>query len=101
VRDNRKQLVGLLTEDPELMLEEGAHVIATATEPAEKPVPMLGHVTSSYLSPNVGRSIALAMVKSGGSHIGERLWVSRKSGAPIPVKVTETDFLKLKEAGDA
>lgn len=99
-REGRKQLVGLLTEDPKLMLEEGAHVIATAEEPAVKPVPMLGHVTSSYMSPTIRRSIALAMVEAGGSRIGERLWVSRKDGAPIPVKVTETDFLKLKEDGD-
>jgi sarcosine oxidase, subunit alpha len=100
VRTDRKQLVGLLPEDPTLMLEEGAHVIATATEPAEKPVPMLGHVTSSYDSPTLGRSIAMAMVKSGGARMGERLWVSRKGGAPIPVKVTETDFLTMREDGD-
>ena len=98
-RDDRKQLVGLLTDDPELMLEEGAHIIATATEPAP-PVPMLGHITSSYVSPNLGRSIALAVVKSGGDRIGERLWVTRRDGAPIPVKVTETDFLHLRETGD-
>ena len=98
-RTDRKQFVGLLAEDPKLMLEEGAHVIETETEPAP-PVPMLGHVTSSYMSPNLGRSIALAMVKSGGARIGERLWVSRKGGAPIPVKVTETDFLKMREDGD-
>ncbi|MFC3135515.1 sarcosine oxidase subunit alpha family protein [Microbaculum marinum] len=98
-RTDRKQLVGLLTDDSRLVLDEGAHIIATGTE-AAAPVPMLGHVTSSYMSPTLGRSIALAMVKSGGARIGERLWVSRKGGAPIPVKVTETDFLKLREDGD-
>ncbi|ESR22830.1 sarcosine oxidase subunit alpha family protein [Lutibaculum baratangense] len=97
-RADRKQLVGLLTEDPGLMLEEGAHVIATENEPAP-PVPMLGHVTSSYLSPNIGRSIALALVAGGGDRMGDRLWVTRPGGAPIPVRVTETDFLKLKEEG--
>jgi sarcosine oxidase subunit alpha len=89
-----------LTEDANLMLEEGTHVIATEIEPAEKPVPMLGHVTSSYKSPTLGRSIAMAMVKSGGARLGERLWVSRQGGTPIPVTVTETDFLKLREDGD-
>jgi sarcosine oxidase, subunit alpha len=99
IRPDRKQLVGLLTEDPQLMLEEGAHVIGTASEP-EPPVPMLGHVTSSYMSPTLGRSIALGLVKSGGERIGERLYVSRDGGDPIPVRVTETDFLAMKEAGD-
>ena len=80
------------------MLEEGAHVIGTDTEPAP-PVPMLGHVTSSYMSPTLGRSIALAVVKGGGSRLGDRLWVARKGGQPIPVTVTETDFLKLREDG--
>jgi sarcosine oxidase subunit alpha len=58
---------------------------------------MLGHVTSSYLSPNLGRSIAMAMVKGGRSRMGERLWVSRRDGAPIPVTVTGTDFLALRD----
>ena len=56
---DRKQLVGLLTEDPMLVLEEGAQI--TATEGGPPPVPMLGHVTSSYMSPTLGRSIALAL----------------------------------------
>jgi sarcosine oxidase subunit alpha len=98
-REGRKQLVGLLTEDPATVLMEGAHVIATQEESAP-PVPMLGHVTSSYFSPNLNRSIALAMVKDGGKHIGETLWISRKDGEPIPVRVTETDFLALAEKGE-
>jgi sarcosine oxidase subunit alpha len=73
---------------------EGAHLIDTASEPVKKPAPMLGYVTSSYFSPHLRRSIALALVKGGGTRMGERLWVSRKDGAPIPVTVTETDFLK-------
>ena len=48
---DRKQLVGLLTEDPAEVLEEGAQIVATA-EPGTPPVPMIGHVTSSYSSPN-------------------------------------------------
>jgi sarcosine oxidase subunit alpha len=95
-RDDRKQLVGLLTEDTSTVLMEGAHVIGTEAESAP-PVPMLGHVTSSYFSPNVGRSIAMALVKSGRSRIGERLWVSRRDGAPIPVTVSGTDFLAAQE----
>lgn len=98
-RAGRKQLVGLLTADPETVLMEGAQIIATQTESAP-PVPMLGHVTSSYFSPNLNRSIALAMLKDGGRRIGETLWVSRKDGEPIPVRVSESNFLALREKGE-
>src|SRR5687767_13332799 len=52
---DRKQLVGLLTEDPAEVLEEGAQIVASA-DVGRPPVPMIGHITSSYASPNVGRS---------------------------------------------
>jgi len=66
---NRKQLVGLLTEDPQIVLTEGAQVIERAD--AVPPVPMLGHVTSSYFSPELGRSIAMAVVRDGVNRRGE------------------------------
>jgi sarcosine oxidase subunit alpha len=94
-RADRKQLVGLLTEDADFVLAEGSQVIGDAAERAP-PVPMLGHVTSSYFSPNVGRSIALALVRDGRRRIGETLWVARRDGAPIPVRLTGTDFLAAK-----
>ncbi len=99
VRPGRKQLVGLLSEDPATVLMEGAHLVATPAE-ATPPVPMLGHVTSSYFSPNLNRSIALAMVADGGRRIGETLWISQKDGEPIPVRLTETDFLALAAKGE-
>ncbi|PII39519.1 sarcosine oxidase subunit alpha, partial [Sinorhizobium meliloti CCBAU 01290] len=49
VKEGRKQLVGLLTKDPQVVLEEGAQIVADPNEP--KPMTMLGHVTSSYWSP--------------------------------------------------
>lgn len=94
-RPDRRQLVGLLTEDPMLVLKEGAQIIGTAEEPEQKPVPMLGHVTSAYMSPNVRRSIALALLKSGGERIGETVYVARKDGPPIHAVVVEPDFMKL------
>jgi len=99
-REDRKQLVGLLTEDPQVVLMEGAHVIEADAESAP-PVPMLGHVTSSYLSPNIGRSIAMALIKGGRRRMGARLFVSRRDGAPIPVTVTGTDFLSQAGTADA
>ena len=93
-RADRKQLVGLLTEDPKYVPMEGAHIIATPEEPEEKPVPTLGHVTSSYMSPNVRRSIALALLKAGGERIGETVYISRKDGPPVHAVVVETDFME-------
>ena len=87
-RRDRKQLVGVLTEDPELLLDEGVHLIETAARP---PVPALGHVTSSYYSPNVGRSIALALVTGGRGRKGERLYAATTQ-RPVPVTLTDPVF---------
>ena len=75
---NRKQLVGVLTDDPGVVLAEGAQIIETAD--IRPPVPMLGHVTSSYYSPELGRSIALAVVRDG---INRRSDEGRKAGRDV------------------
>ncbi|MFE0256641.1 sarcosine oxidase subunit delta family protein [Streptomyces sp. NPDC059010] len=72
-RPDRKHLVGLLPEDPGTFLPEGTHLIADGVLPAP-PVPMLGHVTSSYRSAALGRTFALALIKGGRDRIGERLY---------------------------
>ena len=59
----RKRLVGLRTEDPAVVLPEGAQILAEP--PSGPPETMIGHVTSSYWSAALGRSIALALVKGG------------------------------------
>ena len=69
VRDDRKHLVGLLTEEPGVVLAEGAQIVATAESP-QAPVDMLGWVTSSYASAAMGRSIALALVEGGRARRG-------------------------------
>ncbi|MER6961612.1 MULTISPECIES: sarcosine oxidase subunit alpha family protein [unclassified Streptomyces] len=73
VRPDRKHLVGLLPEDPSTFLPEGTHLVADSVLPAP-PVPMLGHVTSSYRSAALGRTFALALIKGGRDRIGERLY---------------------------
>ncbi|MGW0838122.1 sarcosine oxidase subunit delta family protein [Streptomyces prunicolor] len=73
VRPDRKHLVGLLPEDPAAFLPEGTQLIADSVLPAP-PVPMLGHVTSSYRSAVLGRTFALALIKGGRDRIGERLY---------------------------
>jgi sarcosine oxidase subunit alpha len=75
---NRKQLVGLRTRSAAIVLEEGAQV---ADRPGlEPPMPLLGHVTSSYHSSVLGYSIALAMVAGGRSRLGQTLYVPMPGG---------------------
>jgi len=89
----RKQLVGLLTGDRHTLLEEGAHVVADPSRPI--PMPMLGHVTSSYFSAALDRTIALAMIAAGRSLMGQTLHVPMPHG-PIPVEVVNPVFLDPK-----
>ncbi len=69
----RKQLVGLLTTDSTTVLEEGAQIVADPNQPI--PMTMIGHVTSSYWSETLGRSIALALVADGRARDGKTLYV--------------------------
>ncbi|MEU1194489.1 sarcosine oxidase subunit alpha family protein [Streptomyces sp. NPDC005859] len=86
VRPDRKHLVGLLPEDPGTLLPEGTHLITDSVLPAP-PVPMLGHVTSSYRSAALGRTFALALIKGGRDRIGERLYAP-VGDQLVPVTVT-------------
>ncbi len=90
-KPDRKQLVGLLTEDPAEVLPEGAQLVDEVL--ARPPMPMIGHVTSSYMSPNLGRSIALALVKGGRARHGERLHASLADGKTITCEITGPVFL--------
>jgi sarcosine oxidase subunit alpha len=75
VRPDRKHLVGLLPVDPTELLPEGAQIVAEDVDlsPGPTPVPMLGHVTSSYRSAALERTFALALIKGGRDRIGERV----------------------------
>ncbi|WP_327658150.1 2Fe-2S iron-sulfur cluster-binding protein [Streptomyces sp. NBC_00483] len=86
-RPDRKRLVALLPTDERTLLPEGAQIIATEAVPAP-PVPMLGHVTSSYRSDALQRTFALALVRSGAALVGETLYVPL-DGATVPVTVAE------------
>ena len=57
----------------------------------QKPVDMLGHVTSSYFSPNLNKSIALAVMKSGKKLKGKKFFVPMEN-KNINVTVTDTVF---------
>ena len=87
VAKGRKQLVGLKTKDPKVVLEEGAQVVADPNQPV--PMKMIGHVTSSYWSENCGRSIAFGLVAGGRDLMGTTLYV------PMPDSVIEVEVTSM------
>jgi sarcosine oxidase subunit alpha len=95
-REDRKQLVGLLPAEPNEVLPEGAQITLEELPLPERhggaPVPMVGHVTSSYFSPNLGRSFALALVKAGRSRLGTDIHVPLEGRAAC-ARIVEPVFL--------
>jgi sarcosine oxidase subunit alpha len=89
VRDDRKQLVGLLTENPADVLPEGGQIVDTVTP--SPPMKMIGHVTSSYYSANLGHSIALALIKGGRQRDGDRVFIPLEDRT-ISATITEPRF---------
>jgi len=85
----RKQLVGLRTRDPTLVLEEGAQVAASPGQ--TPPMRTIGHVTSAYFSAVLGHSIALAVVAGGRALVGKTLYVPMPGG-DLEVEVTSPVF---------
>ena len=90
-RSDRKQLVGLLTDDPQLVLPEGGQLTGQAQASAA-PVPMLGHVTSSYHSPVLKRSIAMALVRDGHRRVGQKVYAALADGRYAACTVGSTVF---------
>ena len=85
----RRQLVGLGTRDAAVVLAEGAQVLAEAG--ARPPLRPLGHVTSSYYSAALDRSVALALVSGGRARMGQTVYVATAAGT-VPAQVTSPVF---------
>ena len=96
-REDRKQLVGLLTQDdPKKVLPEGCQLVGESDSNA-----MIGHVTSSYMSPILGHSIAMAVVKDGFKRMGKTIYAKPLSGEVIPLTVGSSIFYdEAKEKTD-
>jgi len=92
---DRKQLVGLLPDDPREVLEEGAQIVADPNQTI--PMTMIGHVTSSYDSPNLGRAFALALVREGRARIGQKLFVPMIDRM---IRVTVTEPVLFDKEGE-
>ncbi len=93
---NRKQLVGLLTEDPTEVLPDGAYAVAQVND--KPPMEMIGQVTSTYMSPTLGRSIAMALIQNGRSRMGEVISFPLEGGKVMKATITDTVFYD-KEGG--
>ena len=90
VKSDRKQFVGLLTQDASTVLPEGAQLVSDPN--ADKPVPMVGYVSSSYYSVALGRSIALGLVEGGHKRHGETVYSPQPDGTVIAAEITGTVF---------
>ncbi|MFO1034549.1 MAG: sarcosine oxidase subunit alpha family protein [Hyphomicrobiales bacterium] len=87
---NRKQLVGLLTEDPNEVLPDGAYAVREVKD--KPPMEMIGQVTSTYMSPTLGRSIAMALIENGRARMGETISFPLQGGKVVKAKITDTVF---------
>jgi sarcosine oxidase subunit alpha len=96
-RAGRKQMVGLLTSDAQTVLVEGSQVIRPQVAPRihTPPVPMIGHVTSSYPSPTLKRSIAMALIEDGRQRMNEEVAVV-VHGRVISARIVEPRFYDIK-----
>jgi sarcosine oxidase subunit alpha len=92
-REDRKHLVGVLPVDGRTRLAEGAQLVAAGTPitPEAGPVPMIGHVTSSYISTSLERPFGLAMVENGRNRMGE-IVQSPLGDTLIDVEITSPVF---------
>ena len=87
-------LVGLLPGDTRFVAPEGSHLVASAARPTFDPSlgsPSIGHVTSSYFSPNLGRAFALALVVDGRALEGNTIQCLHE-GRLQPMKVVDPVF---------
>jgi len=103
-RSGRKRLVGLLPINTNEVLPEGAQVVDKAPldlgllypyVSAHLPRQLqrgrgisIGHVTSSYWSPNLGRSFALALINDGHTKTGTSVF------APVETHVIEAKIVE-------
>lgn len=94
VRKDRKQLVGLESLDQKTLIPEGAPLVLERGRSV--PVPMCGHVSSSYYSACLGRPIAMALVAGGRARKGEVIHALHNDGTATDVKIVSPVFLDPK-----
>ncbi|MEM7425169.1 MAG: sarcosine oxidase subunit alpha family protein [Pseudomonadota bacterium] len=88
--ENRKELVGLLTDDPNEVLPDGAYAVAQVKD--KPPMDMIGQVTSTYWSPTLNRSIAMALIEKGRSRMGEKISFPLEGGKTVKAEIVSPVF---------
>jgi len=92
-KPDRLQLVGLLSTDPHIIIPEGSQLVADTNDRRKKTRPaVVGYVTSSYFSPVLNRSFALALLAQGQDRYNEIISVVADD-VNISVTVTAPTFL--------
>jgi sarcosine oxidase subunit alpha len=86
----RKKLVGILTEDPEIVLPDGAHAVDGIKSNGKTKI--IGHITSTYFSPTLGRSIAMALIEGGLDRVEEIIDFSVDDALVIRARVVDPVF---------
>jgi len=94
VKADRKHLVGLLPLDGNELLPEGAQLVL---QPDGATSTSVGHVTSSYRSPTLGRNFALALLQSGRERFGTTVYAP-PDGHTMAATVTEPIFYDKENA---
>ncbi len=94
IRTDRKHWVGLLSEDGVTVIPEGTQLVDDPA--AAVPVPMCGHVTSSYASACLGHPIAMALVAGGHSRKDQTVYAALLDGSFVPMKITSPVFYDAK-----
>ena len=90
-REDRKQLVGILPLNKSQNIEEGQHVLLNEQLPKKikDPVAVIGHVTSSYLSPTLGHYVAMGLISNGNKLIGSEVSISSSQNGAIKAKIVK------------
>ena len=85
----RERLVGLATEDPKRVLPDGAYAVKDPTAATPE---IIGRVTSTYFSPTLDRSIAMALIVDGPERMGDVIAFPVEGGDVIRAKIVSPVF---------
>jgi len=94
LRTDRKQFVGLQPVDIVALVPEGTQLVNDAS--AAIPVPICGHITSSYNSAVLGHPVALGVVQRGHSRTGEIVTAAQSDGTNVEMKIVSPVFYDPK-----
>ena len=94
IDSKRKRLVGLFTEDPKVVLPDGAHAVSEFENIKNRKI--IGHVTSTYFSPTLGRSIALGLIEGGLDRIEDIIQFPIDDTRVIKARIVDPVFYDPK-----